>query len=53
MGENAISFFGSDWVPSGPTAGSVFETNNHDGNFDALLNQPAPSAWPLGRLVGR
>lgn len=33
MGSNTINFFGSDLALSGPTPGSVFETNNYTGNF--------------------
>lgn len=33
MGSNTINFFGSGLALSGPTAGSVFETNNYVGNF--------------------
>ena len=33
MGANTINFFGTDLAISGPTAGSVFETINHSGNF--------------------
>ncbi len=33
MGSNTINFFGADLALSGPTAGSVFETNNYTGSF--------------------
>lgn len=33
MGSNTIHFFGTDLALSGPTAGSVFETNTFTGNF--------------------
>lgn len=33
MGSNSISFFGTNLALSGPTAGNVFELNNHVGNF--------------------
>jgi PEP-CTERM motif len=33
MGLNTINFYGTGLALSGPTAGSVFETNNYQGNF--------------------
>ncbi|WP_310385833.1 PEP-CTERM sorting domain-containing protein [Roseateles sp.] len=33
LGSNSINFYGTDLSLSGPTAGSVFETNHFNGNF--------------------
>ncbi len=33
MGANTVNFYGTDLALSGPTVGSVFETNNYSGNF--------------------
>lgn len=33
MGSNDINFYGAGLALSGPTAGSVFETNHYNGNF--------------------
>jgi hypothetical protein len=38
MGSNSINFFGSDLVLSGPTAGTVFETNSYSGNFYTFVS---------------
>jgi PEP-CTERM motif len=38
MGSNTVNFFGSDLVLSGPTPGTVFETNNHSGNFYTFVS---------------
>jgi hypothetical protein len=38
MGSNTLNFFGSDLVLSGPTAGSVFETNHYSGNFYTFIS---------------